>query len=210
MAQASRPACGPRWRRNQPRARRLLPCPRNADRLEAARSSRDAGFFRVRRCRWATAGQAVEPVHRCALPIPSRSSARRAGRCVSLCRSISPRSSPTCRQERYAAEPQRIGRTADIDCGGARASITRCGPSCRSRLRKHLQRIRLRGWDRIPFPQVAGRRHRRQLMEVGLRPSVEERRHAIAFRSSGSGPTARTAALVMTHDVESAAGADVL
>lgn len=74
-------------------------------------------------------------------------------------------------------------------------------------VRKHLQRIRLNGWDRIPFPQWPVDRTVDNLMErlllLSLQANRLERIPFIWFWPNGASSGA-----IMTHDVETAAGRD--
>lgn len=74
-------------------------------------------------------------------------------------------------------------------------------------IRKHLQKVRLSGWDRIPFPQwpvdVTVDTLMERAMAVLLRTRAERRIPFIWFWPHGA-----TAAAMMTHDVEGQAGLD--
>ena len=99
-----------------------------------------------------------------------------------------------------------------VDSGGkARGSLTAAyyllRPLLALSLRKHLQRFRLRGWDRIPFPHWPIDTTVEQLLDKTL---------ALCMRAQGIKrvpfiwfwPNGAEAALAMTHDIETAAGRD--
>ena len=74
-------------------------------------------------------------------------------------------------------------------------------------VRRHLQRIYLRGWDRIPFPawpvdDTVDRVHKK-LLALMLRAQGMERTPFVWFW-----PRGYTSCAIMTHDVEDAAGRD--
>ena len=74
-------------------------------------------------------------------------------------------------------------------------------------VRKHLQKVRLRGWDRIPFPQWPVDRSVDALMEVALAAVLKTRRES-SIPFVWFWPDAAPACGMMTHDVESPAGLD--
>jgi hypothetical protein len=110
------------------------------------------------------------------------------------------------RRERYAVEKsgwlEQMTSTA-----AAQALYYALRPMLPVPLRKHLQRIRLRGWDRIPFPSWPIDDTVDRLMETSL---------ALLLKNGGVDPIpfiwfwpdGRSSALIMTHDVESASGAE--
>ena len=75
-------------------------------------------------------------------------------------------------------------------------------------IRKHLQRVRLRGWDRIPFPHWPVDRTVNDLFELlmvfSLKSQKAERIPFIWFWPDGAPSSA-----IMTHDVEMARGRDL-
>ena len=75
------------------------------------------------------------------------------------------------------------------------------------RVRKHLQRIRLKGWDSIPFPRwpvdFAVESLMEQTLSMVLRSGRVERIPFIWFWPHGA-----LSGAIMTHDVEAAAGLD--
>lgn len=74
-------------------------------------------------------------------------------------------------------------------------------------VRKHLQRIRLKGWDKLPFPRWPVDRSVdnlfRQLLLISLRSQGLERIPFIWFWPEGASGCA-----IMTHDVETSTGVD--
>ena len=74
-------------------------------------------------------------------------------------------------------------------------------------VRKHLQKIRLRGWDKIAFPHWPVDTSVDDLLEelllLSLRSSAEKRIPLIWFWPEG-----RSSCALMTHDVETTAGRD--
>ena len=83
------------------------------------------------------------------------------------------------RQERYQPKPAGTLRaTLDVGCGAARSSTTSLRPMLPVGVRKHLQQIRLSGWERIRVPALAGRRQRRHAdASSAMALAAEERRH---------------------------------
>jgi hypothetical protein len=75
-------------------------------------------------------------------------------------------------------------------------------------IRKHLQRVRLQGWERIPFPHWPVDRTVNDLFELlmvlSLKSQKEERIPFIWFWPDGA-----SGAAIMTHDVEMARGRDL-
>ena len=110
------------------------------------------------------------------------------------------------RTERYA-----VGTSGWLEHFTSTATVRALYYACRPMLsvpvRKHLQRIRLSGWDRIPFPSWPVDTTVDRLMEASLTLLLKkggiDRIPFIWFWPDG-----RSSALVMTHDVESAIGAD--
>jgi hypothetical protein len=76
------------------------------------------------------------------------------------------------------------------------------------RIRKHLQRVRLQGWERIPFPHWPVDRTVNDLFEflmvLSLKSQKAQRIPFIWFWPDGA-----SAAAIMTHDVEMARGRDL-
>lgn len=74
-------------------------------------------------------------------------------------------------------------------------------------VRKHLQKIRLRNWDKLPFPQwpvdCSADRLIEEILLLSLRQSGAERIPFIWFWPDG-----HSACALMTHDVETAVGRD--
>src|SRR6202049_3265105 len=74
-------------------------------------------------------------------------------------------------------------------------------------VRKHLQKWRLRNWDRLPFPQWPVDRTVdrifEQVMLLSLRSQPVDRIPFVWFWAQGA-----TSCAIMTHDVETAAGRD--
>jgi hypothetical protein len=72
-------------------------------------------------------------------------------------------------------------------------------------VRKHLQKVRLRGWDRIPFPRWPVDRSVDALMESALTAAIEAQGgSSIPF--IWFWPEGASACAMMTHDVEGDAG----
>ena len=178
--------------------------PAEYGRLEAARSlSRDAGFFKFGDSMGFGRVSGRSPSVRLSDPFPVISSEQVDGLTLpfDLSEVIT-----NLRRERYAVETsgwlEQLTSTAAV-----RDLYYALRPILAVPLRKHLQRIRLRGWDRIPFPKWPVDVTVDQLMEVGLSLLLKnggiDRIPFIWFWPDGA-----NSALVMTHDVESAAGAD--
>ncbi len=74
-------------------------------------------------------------------------------------------------------------------------------------VRKHLQKVRLRGWDRIPFPQWPVDRSVDMLMERAIAAVLKTRR-ASSVPFVWFWPDAAPACGMTTHDVEGQAGLD--
>jgi hypothetical protein len=72
-------------------------------------------------------------------------------------------------------------------------------------VRKHIQRLRLSGWDQIPFPRWPVDVTVEVLMERTLRLLLEGAQHSIPF--IWFWPDAAETCVVMTHDVEGPPGA---
>jgi hypothetical protein len=74
-------------------------------------------------------------------------------------------------------------------------------------VRKHLQKVRLSGWDKIPFPRWPVDRSVDALMESALKLALKAQgRSSIPF--IWFWPEAAPACAMMTHDVEGDAGVD--
>ena len=73
-------------------------------------------------------------------------------------------------------------------------------------VRKHLQRVRLSGWEKIAFPRWPVDRSVDELMEKALTLLLESRRQSIPF--IWFWPDQASACAMMTHDVEGQAGVD--
>ena len=110
------------------------------------------------------------------------------------------------RNERYVENPATSGSPSDD-----RSLVRKCyyllRPLFPVSFRKHLQRIALRGWDRIPFPSWPVDLTTETLMEAtwGLLLKSQELDEVpfIWFWPEG-----HTSGCIMTHDVETAAGRD--
>ena len=73
-------------------------------------------------------------------------------------------------------------------------------------VRKHLQKIRLRDWEKIPFPKWPVDRTVDALMEGAMRVALEAQGTRIPF--VWFWPDGASAAAMMTHDVEGPSGID--
>jgi len=108
--------------------------------------------------------------------------------------------------ERYIAKNAGVLRS--VSGGGTiRSLYYRMRPLMPVRIRKHFQRLYLRGWQRIPFPQWPVDRTIERLNEHLLVLSMQSQNLVripfIWFWPEGYGSSA-----VMTHDVETLAGRD--
>ena len=65
------------------------------------------------------------------------------------------------RQERYRQRPHTLSRADHGRASGSRSLYYFLRPLLPVGVRKHLQKIRLSGWERIALPALARRRHRR-------------------------------------------------
>jgi hypothetical protein len=74
-------------------------------------------------------------------------------------------------------------------------------------LRKHLQKVRLRNWEKIPFPKWPVDRTVDALMENAMSAALKARDEA-SIPFIWFWPDGATAAAMMTHDVEGSSGLD--
>ncbi|GMU90985.1 MAG: hypothetical protein AMXMBFR4_00430 [Candidatus Hydrogenedentota bacterium] len=111
------------------------------------------------------------------------------------------------RHEKYV-----LGDTASVTSGGMAGKLVRGAyyavrPLLPVNVRKHLQRRALRGWDRIPFPRwpvdVSVDALMQELMSLSIRARDGDSVPFIWFWPDGY-----RGALIITHDVETAAGRD--
>ena len=111
------------------------------------------------------------------------------------------------RCERYLDNALPNRKAAPSPRSLVRAAYYRARPMLPVSVRKHLQRIALRGWEKIPFPKWPVDTTADDLMLAGWQA---------LFSSTGEDtipfiwfwPEGRTFAAIMTHDVETAAGRD--
>ena len=122
------------------------------------------------------------------------------------CRSISRKLRATCGRNA-------IGRTATTFCRRALPAATaqrlyyQLRPLMGVAVRKHLQRVRLSGWDKIAFPRWPVDRSVDALMETALTLLLKtQRQSSIPF--IWFWPDQASACAMMTHDVEGQAGID--
>jgi hypothetical protein len=110
------------------------------------------------------------------------------------------------RYERYLKHPS-IHGNGSREGNASRRVYYFLRPILPVKVRKHLQRIRLRGWDDIPFPRwpvdFAVESLMEQALSMVLRSGRADRVPFIWFWPHGV-----PSATIMTHDVEAAAGLD--
>jgi hypothetical protein len=109
------------------------------------------------------------------------------------------------RRERYR---QRASSTESFTAGvSAQRMYYALRPVLGIRVRKHLQRLRLSGWESIPFPRwpvdVSVETLMQHTLALALKATGRERAPFIWFWPDGA-----EACVMMTHDVEGARGAD--
>jgi len=132
--------------------------------------------------------------------IPMNSTAENGGRCLPLDLS---EVVLNLRRERY----RRVARPADVVTGAptVRSLYYALRPVLGVSIRKHLQRLRLSGWQTIPFPRwpvdASVETLMRAAMTVVLKSGACARIPFIWFWPDGADST-----LMMTHDVEGASG----
>ena len=105
------------------------------------------------------------------------------------------------RYERYHANERDLTSSAL-----ARTAYYNLRPFLPVAVRKHLQRIRLRGWKRIPFPQWSVDISVDRLMRSVLAHVVKSRGQAVPF--VWFWPEGAESCAMVTHDVEDVAGRD--
>jgi len=110
------------------------------------------------------------------------------------------------RRERYVTDPHGSGRGLGAR-SVARSAYYLVRPILPVRVRKHLQRFHLAGWERIPFPTWPVDRTVEQILETQLTLILQsgsvESVPFIWFWPHGSSSCA-----IVTHDVETAGGRD--
>jgi hypothetical protein len=109
------------------------------------------------------------------------------------------------RQERYRKNGYNLLQKA-ISSDSAQRLYYLIRPLMSVGVRKHLQKIRLRNWERISFPKWPIDRSVDTLMEGAMRTALEANGRPIPF--VWFWPDGAPAAAMLTHDVEGPAGID--